>query len=71
MIAYALALIIVMLLRPQGLLGLQELWEVEWRAVGRSIVTAPARLVRWVVTAPTRARAALKAAADRRQEDRS
>lgn len=71
MIAYALALVIVMVLRPQGLMGLKELWEVDWRDVGRRIVTAPGRLVRWVASAPTRARAALKAAADRRQEDRS
>jgi hypothetical protein len=30
MIAYALALILVMILRPQGIMGVQELWEVPW-----------------------------------------
>jgi branched-chain amino acid transport system permease protein len=30
MIAYALALIFVMILRPQGIMGVQELWEVPW-----------------------------------------
>ncbi|MEO8702616.1 MAG: branched-chain amino acid ABC transporter permease [Kofleriaceae bacterium] len=30
MIAYALALILVMILRPQGIMGVQELWEVKW-----------------------------------------
>jgi branched-chain amino acid transport system permease protein len=27
---YALALILMMILRPQGLLGLRELWEIPW-----------------------------------------
>ena len=30
MIAYALALILVMLLRPQGIMGVKELWETSW-----------------------------------------
>ena len=30
MIAYALALIIVMLVRPQGIMGVKELWETGW-----------------------------------------
>lgn len=30
MIAYALALIVVMLLRPQGIMGVKELWETWW-----------------------------------------
>lgn len=30
MIAYALALIAVMLLRPQGIMGVKELWETSW-----------------------------------------
>ena len=28
---YALALILMMILRPQGLLGLREIWEMKWR----------------------------------------
>jgi len=28
---YALALILMMILRPQGLLGLKEIWELKWR----------------------------------------
>ena len=71
MIAYAMALIIVMLLRPQGLLGLKELWEVEWRQVGRSIVTAPQRLVRWSIALPARVRTDFVAWRTRREEDRS
>ena len=71
MIVYAMALIIVMVLRPQGLLGLKELWEVDWRGVGRDLVTAPGRFMRWLISAPGRVRAAWKAAADRRAEDRS
>ena len=47
MIVYAVALILMMILRPQGLLGLKELWEVDWRAVGRSLATAPRRFVLW------------------------
>lgn len=37
MIAYALALILVMLLRPQGIMGVKEAWETSWwrAAVGR------------------------------------
>jgi ABC-type branched-subunit amino acid transport system permease subunit len=32
MIGYALALILVMILRPQGLMGVKELWETSlWR----------------------------------------
>jgi len=32
MIAYALALIVVMILRPQGIMGVKELWETSlWR----------------------------------------
>jgi len=27
---YALALILMMILRPQGLLGLREIWEMKW-----------------------------------------
>ena len=27
---YALALILMMILRPQGILGLKELWELSW-----------------------------------------
>ena len=35
MIVYALALIIVMIVRPQGLLGIKELWELSsWRKLG-------------------------------------
>jgi branched-chain amino acid transport system permease protein len=30
MIVYALALIIVMILRPQGIMGVHELWEMSW-----------------------------------------
>jgi len=30
MIVYALALILVMILRPQGIMGVQELWELSW-----------------------------------------
>jgi branched-chain amino acid transport system permease protein len=30
MIAYALALIVVMILRPQGIMGVKELWETAW-----------------------------------------
>jgi branched-chain amino acid transport system permease protein len=30
MIAYALALIVVMILRPQGIMGVKELWETSW-----------------------------------------
>ncbi|HTL38476.1 MAG TPA: branched-chain amino acid ABC transporter permease, partial [Kofleriaceae bacterium] len=30
MIAYALALIVVMILRPQGIMGVNELWETSW-----------------------------------------
>ena len=30
MIAYALALILVMLVRPQGIMGVRELWETSW-----------------------------------------
>jgi ABC-type branched-subunit amino acid transport system permease subunit len=30
MIIYALALILVMLLRPQGIMGVKELWETSW-----------------------------------------
>lgn len=30
MIAYALALILMMLLRPQGIMGVKELWETSW-----------------------------------------
>ena len=30
MIAYALTLVIMMLMRPQGLFGLRELWELNW-----------------------------------------
>jgi branched-chain amino acid transport system permease protein len=30
MIVYALALIIVMILRPQGIMGVKELWETSW-----------------------------------------
>jgi branched-chain amino acid transport system permease protein len=30
MIAYALALVAVMLLRPQGIMGVKELWETSW-----------------------------------------
>ncbi|MEZ4403946.1 MAG: branched-chain amino acid ABC transporter permease [Kofleriaceae bacterium] len=51
MIVYALALILMMILRPQGLLGVKELWEVEWRDVGRSIGALPA----WLGRAPGRA----------------
>jgi ABC-type branched-subunit amino acid transport system permease subunit len=37
MIAYALALIIMMILRPQGIMGIKELWDTAvWRRlVGR------------------------------------
>jgi branched-chain amino acid transport system permease protein len=37
MIAYALALIAVMILRPQGIMGVKELWETSWwrRAAGK------------------------------------
>ncbi|MCA9678736.1 MAG: branched-chain amino acid ABC transporter permease [Myxococcales bacterium] len=37
MIAYALALIAVMILRPQGIMGVKELWELSWwrRAAAR------------------------------------
>jgi branched-chain amino acid transport system permease protein len=49
MIVYALALILMMILRPQGLLGLKELWEVDWREVGRSIVRLPQRLASFAV----------------------
>jgi branched-chain amino acid transport system permease protein len=52
MIAYAIALILVMIVRPQGLLGLKELWEVDWRGIGRGIVSAPRRLVAWARTVP-------------------
>jgi len=52
MIVYALALILMMILRPQGLLGLKELWEIDWRDVGRSLVSAPGRLLRWLVGLP-------------------
>ena len=32
MIVYALALVAVMILRPQGIMGVQELWELQsWR----------------------------------------
>jgi hypothetical protein len=27
---YALALILMMILRPQGILGLKEIWELPW-----------------------------------------
>jgi branched-chain amino acid transport system permease protein len=30
MIVYALALVVVMILRPQGIMGVQELWETSW-----------------------------------------
>jgi len=30
MIVYALALILVMILRPQGIMGVKELWETSW-----------------------------------------
>jgi branched-chain amino acid transport system permease protein len=30
MIVYALALILVMILRPQGIMGVKELWELSW-----------------------------------------
>ncbi len=52
MIVYAIALILMMILRPQGLLGLKELWEVDWLEVGRSLKTAPWRLVKWLVALP-------------------
>ena len=52
MIVYAVALILMMILRPQGLLGLKELWEVDWREVGRSTATAPVRLVKWCLALP-------------------
>jgi branched-chain amino acid transport system permease protein len=38
MIAYALALIIVMILRPQGIMGVKELWETSlWRRLTKPI----------------------------------
>jgi hypothetical protein len=30
MIVYALALVVVMILRPQGIMGVQEIWELGW-----------------------------------------
>jgi branched-chain amino acid transport system permease protein len=34
MIAYALALVIMMILRPQGIMGVKELWDTApWRRV--------------------------------------
>jgi branched-subunit amino acid ABC-type transport system permease component len=37
MVVFALALILMMLVRPQGLLGVRELWERQlWRGVWRS-----------------------------------
>jgi branched-chain amino acid transport system permease protein len=35
MIVYALALIIMMIVRPQGLFGIREIWELEWSAFRR------------------------------------
>ncbi len=37
MVIYALALILTMILRPQGLMGLREIWELGWwrRSIGR------------------------------------
>jgi branched-chain amino acid transport system permease protein len=43
MIIYALALILMMILRPQGLFGVQELWERSfWQGIGRAF-KKPAR----------------------------
>jgi branched-chain amino acid transport system permease protein len=38
MIFYALALILVMILRPQGLFGIKEIWEISWRQELRDFV---------------------------------
>ena len=35
MIVYALALVLMMIVRPQGLFGIREIWEVEWAALRR------------------------------------
>jgi branched-chain amino acid transport system permease protein len=40
MIAYALALIVVMILRPQGIMGVKELWETTWWRRRISALTA-------------------------------
>jgi hypothetical protein len=44
MVLYALALILMMILRPQGLLGIHELWEIDAvkRLVSRFRRTKPA-----------------------------
>jgi branched-chain amino acid transport system permease protein len=56
MVVYALALIVVMIVRPQGLLGIRELWELQpWRkTVGRAWDRAVAPL-RALVATPRRA----------------
>ncbi len=48
---YALALIIVMIVRPQGLLGIQELWELQPRErfLKGSLIGAAVGLVLWLV----------------------
>lgn len=44
MIIYALALILMMILRPQGLFGVQELWERSfWQGIGRAFKRPAAR----------------------------
>ena len=41
MIVYALALIVVMILRPQGIMGVKELWETSWwRRLARKLRAA-------------------------------
>ena len=40
---YALALILMMILRPQGILGLKEIWEIPWIAKRRAARAAKAK----------------------------
>jgi branched-chain amino acid transport system permease protein len=40
---YALALILMMILRPQGILGLKEIWELSWFGKRKSAKTEAPR----------------------------
>jgi branched-chain amino acid transport system permease protein len=39
---YALALILMMILRPQGILGLKEIWQIPWLAKRKATKTESA-----------------------------
>jgi branched-chain amino acid transport system permease protein len=62
MVVYALALIVVMIVRPKGLMGIRELWELQpWRrTVGRAWDRAVAPLRALVGGAPRVAEAAVE-----------